>query len=71
VTWSQLRALWDERDHRYRTRREPVTHRALQISASEATAIREYRRTEVATLPPATRARALLELNRWLPPIIR
>jgi hypothetical protein len=33
--------------------------------------IREYRRTEIATLPAATRALALVELNAWYPPVAR
>jgi len=71
MAWDQLRALWDERDNRYRLRRSFPGNRPLQVTPGEAVAIRDYRRTEVATLPAATRALALVELNAWYPPVAR
>ena len=67
ASWSELRALWDKRDSRYRLRR--LNGRPLQVSSAELVAIREYRRGEIATLPQAERPRAVLKLNRWYPPV--
>lgn len=71
LTWDRLRGRWDERDNRYRLRRSFPGSKPLQVSPGESLAIREYRRTEVAMLPQATRARALIELNNWIPPVAR
>ncbi len=71
MTWDQLRALWDERDNRYRLRRSYPGGRPLQVSPGEALSIHEYRRAEAAMLPPATRRLALIALNNWYPPVAR
>jgi hypothetical protein len=71
MTWDALRALWDERDSRYRSRRVFRTSLPLHMSPQEATAVRDYRRSETEMLPAPTRRLAFLELNRWMPPAPR
>jgi hypothetical protein len=62
VTWDALRALWDERDNRYRYRRNA-------LGRTEVSAVRASRRSEVALLPPSARSTATAALNGWMPPV--
>lgn len=64
MTWAQLRALWDERDDRYRSRR------VGSLTKSETEAVRAYRWTEIALLPQVERPHAVAALDtstssRW------
>jgi hypothetical protein len=63
LSWATLRALWDERDNRYRYLKGV---RQLDVRAAES--VRAYRWTEVALLPAIERPFAVATLNGWLPP---
>ena len=63
MTWAELRALWDERDDRYRSRMRTLT-------AAETEAVRAYRATEIALLPESERPHAVAAMDtstssRW------
>jgi len=56
MTWAELRALWAERDDRYRSRMRTLT-------AAETEAVRAYRWTEIALLPEGERPHAVAALD--------
>ena len=60
MTWDELRALWDERDDRYRSRMRTLT--AAETEA-ETEAVRAYRWTEIALLPEGGRPHAVAALD--------
>jgi hypothetical protein len=68
MTWAALGALWDERDRRYRSRQQFRSHLPLPLSPEEAKSVRDYRRTEIESLPAHQRPAALIEVLRWYPP---
>jgi len=56
MTWDELRALWDERDDRYRSRMRTLT-------MAETEDVRAYRWTEIALLPEGERPHAVAALD--------
>jgi len=56
MTWDELRALWDERDDRYRSRMRTLT-------MAETEDVRAYRWTEIALLPESERPHAVAALD--------
>jgi hypothetical protein len=66
VSWDVLRALWSDRDDRYRRRARGGRH--LPLSGREEAVVRAFRRSEIDLLPAATQALALIDLVVWTPP---
>ncbi len=61
ASWDELRKIWDQRDARYRRRRNPLT-------AEEIAMIRADRLRETELVPPHDRIEARRAYNRWNPP---
>jgi hypothetical protein len=66
MTFAELLAKWNERDHRYGQRK--INGVLSELSLSEADSVMAFRRDEINDLPEHERTLARATLQRWTAP---